>query len=267
MRTPFPSPDLDRPARGSHRQARTVGAVLFAAATWLGVVGHGLAIDPPLDLKLVNKAQTALTQVPELNGFLLGVEVKDRVAVVFGTLPSAELDRRAVDVLKKIPDFRAVRSDVRIDPEKKPFVEPGSPSRFRPDAYPPYQSTIPTGSLMKGPPKGEPPSTDHRRADAAPLAWQYAPGQGPRDEPAPTPAAGNGNVVAVDLSLDQAILVIRQGNPRFAGVRHELRSRVVSLSGTVATWDDVMDLARAISRLPGVERVVVAEVRTTPAGR
>lgn len=264
MRTPILSPDLDRPARGSQRRAGLLRALVAAALLLMGT-SSGSALDPPLNVTLVNKAQTALAQLPELNGYLLGVQVQDREAVVFGTVPSAELERRALDVLKKMAEFRAVRSDLKINPEKKPFVEPGSPSRFRPDDYPPPPATFPAGSLMKGPPLSD------RRVDAAPLAWQYAPGQAPREEPRqvtpPQPPATTSNVVTVDLSLDQAIRVIRQGNPKFAGVRHELKGRIVSLSGTVAAWDDVMDLARAVARLPGVERVVVAEVRTAAPER
>jgi len=257
MRTPVTSPDLDRPAHGSREWwTGTWLTVLLVVAGWVTASEWGFA-DPPLDLQHANQARRALAQDRDLAAFNLGVEVEDRVATLWGTLPGDGLRRRAIELLKTLPEFRAVRSDIMIDPEHKPVVVPVSPSRFGPDEAPPDQP-VPTGSLMKGMPKRDP----------QPLTWQYAPGQRPREE-APkevlaSPAtSGQMVVLAVDLSLDQAILVIRQGDKRFAALRHNVRGRAIYLSGTVTTWEDAMDLARAVSRLPGVERVVLAQVRTS----
>jgi hypothetical protein len=136
-----------------------------------------------------------------------------------------------------------VRSVITLDPERKPAVEPSSPSHFGPREAPP--AALPQGSLMKGTPL----------RDSPPFAWQYAPGE--------TQTSGPAQVATVELSLDQALLVIRNGDKRFVGLRHQLRGREVYLSGSAANWDDVMALARAVARLPGIERVVLSQVRTS----
>jgi hypothetical protein len=64
-------------------------------------------------------------------------------------------------------------------------------------------------------------------------------------------------------SLEQAIDRLRGQEPRFAGLRAEVRGSQVRLSGTVCQLQDAYDLAAAISRLPGVDRVTLDEVRST----
>jgi hypothetical protein len=257
MRPSVPSPALNRLARGSRQRSGLLlgrGTLLWllCVTSWLWTPSL-LRADPPLDLLHLTKARVALSQDRELAAFNLGVEVKDRTVRLFGTLPTADLDRRAVEILKKLPELREVRSEVSIDPEHKPAVEPSSPSHFLPEVTHPAPP-VPSASLTKGSAKREP----------ATLAWQFAPGMAPREEAlrgAP-PSPAQVLVFAADLSLDKAILIICRGEKSFAGLRHELRGRVVYLSGTVAAWDDAMALARAVSALPGVERVVLSQVRT-----
>jgi hypothetical protein len=253
MCTPVTSARLYRPARGSCRGFKREGCdradpiffTLLFGSLWCLSPSSVLA-DDPVHLRSEAKARRALLQDRELASYNLGVEVEDRVAYLWGTLPDDTLLRRAVDILRKLPEVREVRSLVRIDAERLPAIEAGLPSRFRPGkilATPPP----PLGSLMKGVP----------RRDSPPFTWQYAPGQ----EPAPSRL----QVVSVELSLDQAILVIREGDSRFTRLHHELRGREVYLSGAVASWSDLMALAQAIARLPGVERVVLSQIRTAPA--
>jgi hypothetical protein len=48
---------------------------------------------------------------------------------------------------------------------------------------------------------------------------------------------------------------------RFRQLRAEVHGRTVHLRGTAARWEDVHDLARRISRLPGVDRVALEDIR------
>jgi hypothetical protein len=50
---------------------------------------------------------------------------------------------------------------------------------------------------------------------------------------------------------------------RFSGLRGEEREGVVTLSGSVARMDHVLDLASQVARLPGVKEVVVENVHVT----
>src|SRR5262249_31820616 len=67
--------------------------------------------------------------------------------------------------------------------------------------------------------------------------------------------------------LLQSIERIRQAEERFRDVRAEVVDGAVFIRGSVRRGEDQFDLAQQISRLPGVTRVVLAEVRVEPAGR
>jgi hypothetical protein len=59
-------------------------------------------------------------------------------------------------------------------------------------------------------------------------------------------------------TLATAVERIRQSDVRFRSVRAEVRGKTIVLRGSSENRDHVMMLAQALSRLPGVERVVVA---------
>jgi osmotically-inducible protein OsmY len=74
---------------------------------------------------------------------------------------------------------------------------------------------------------------------------------------AAAPAASN---------LTHAIEALRLADERFYRVRVEVRGDVVYLAGTVNSWEHLFELARSVSRLPGVRQVRFGEVRAeTPS--
>jgi hypothetical protein len=62
-------------------------------------------------------------------------------------------------------------------------------------------------------------------------------------------------------SLSQAIEALRLADDRFHKVRVEVRGDAVYLGGTIYCWDHLFELARAVSRLPGVRQVQFEDVR------
>src|SRR5262249_57886015 len=64
--------------------------------------------------------------------------------------------------------------------------------------------------------------------------------------------------------LVQSIERIRQADERFQLVHAEVIDGAVFLRGSVQSGEDQFELAQRISRLPGVTRVVLAEVRVRP---
>ena len=68
--------------------------------------------------------------------------------------------------------------------------------------------------------------------------------------------------MAADLTLEQVVRKVQQSDRRFWRVHPEVRGRVVYLSGSVGRWEDLVELARSLAGLPGVERVVLKQVRT-----
>jgi hypothetical protein len=73
------------------------------------------------------------------------------------------------------------------------------------------------------------------------------------------PTRGSAETAA---GLIHAIERLRQSDARFRAVQTEAQGGVVRLRGVVQRWDDLFELAQAIARLPGVERVVLLDVRT-----
>jgi hypothetical protein len=72
-----------------------------------------------------------------------------------------------------------------------------------------------------------------------------------RVPPAPTAAA------APSPALSAAIERLRQDDPRFRGIQAEVRGGLVLVRGGDTPGEHVMAFAQAVTRLPGVERVVV----------
>lgn len=93
----------------------------------------------------------------------------------------------------------------------------------------------------------EDPSRPRSRPPAASLT------AAPQPEPREQPPSGEAIVLAVER--------LRRLDKRYQGLRAELHGRVVVLRGDVVRGEDAMDLARAVSRLEGVERVVLQQIR------
>jgi osmotically-inducible protein OsmY len=65
-------------------------------------------------------------------------------------------------------------------------------------------------------------------------------------------------------SLLQAVESLRRKDDRFEQIRPEVKGGVVYLRGAVKHSEHLYELARAISVLPGVERVILEGSQTSP---
>ena len=65
--------------------------------------------------------------------------------------------------------------------------------------------------------------------------------------------------------LIESVTRVQRSEPRFGRLRAEVRGKTVHLEGTVQRWSDAHDLAQRIGRLPGVERVVLGDIRMEPS--
>jgi hypothetical protein len=63
--------------------------------------------------------------------------------------------------------------------------------------------------------------------------------------------------------LQSVVEQLRGSDPRFHDVQADVIGGTVRLRGVVARAEDGMELAAKIARLPGVERVILREVRST----
>jgi len=135
---------------------------MFAALVGLGGTGAASAADEiGRDFAHTALARQTLLQDPRLAGLNVGVKVHDRVAVLWGTVPTLDLARRAEDLLRALPEFRIVRSELEIDS----FETPGNvvePPTHLPEPREPRETP-------KGPPVPAPV------APVAPIVAQWTP--------------------------------------------------------------------------------------------
>ena len=81
---------------------------------------------------------------------------------------------------------------------------------------------------------------------------------------APAAALLPPRLAEIKADIGSAVARLIASDARFAGIRGEELHGVVTLSGSAARMDHVLDLARQVSRLAGVNEVVVENVHVTP---
>jgi hypothetical protein len=255
------------------------------------VVGTGLirADDATgRDLRLTLRIRQALLQDERLAALNVGVSVRNGVARLWGTLPSSDLIRRTEEQVRRVLGVTSVASELRVQAPGEPL--PPAPAPHAPPPPPPVpaqewtwrpaqqgRTTPAAPSPAFSAPSGSSAVNPERRTAPAPAApvsrpptlgpgWSPPP---PRDVPPATPgvrllpALDTSRPVAAPTtaeSLPQAVAGLCHKEERFRRVRPEVRGGVVYLHGRVPRWEDLQDLARALARLPGVERVVLEDV-------
>jgi osmotically-inducible protein OsmY len=230
------------------------------------------------DVQLTLQARKALQQDEKLANLNLGVTVRDRVATLWGAARSADLARRAVERLRQVPGLTEVRSEMKAEAAEDALLESFAQlARPRPAAEPPAPPASPGPAALTSQasdpswkprvsPDGEveapPPEGGAPGLILPPVALPRPPLGGASEPPAvllpPAPRATSEN-------LTRAIDALRRGDERFRRVRSEVRDGVVHLGGTVYRWEDLFEMARAVARLPGVQRVILEDVRTEPS--
>ncbi len=255
--------------------AALVRVALLAAAPWTTGV-PAVAGNPPAnaerdayrDLQLTIHARKALQQDAALAQLNLGLRVRGGEARVWGPVPSEELIARALERVRAVQGILKVRNELHVAPAEKepePLLVPQTPAEPQrtasasPDpvsgslgaltgrtikaseVYPDAVRAPPAGGVTLGPP--------------VPLAAPAAPGtQAEQPEPAKTEEPHVAAPPAEPLSV--AVDRVRRSDPRFRGLRLDVRGTAVTVSGSPERGDDVMALAGVLSRLPGVGRVV-----------
>jgi hypothetical protein len=249
-----------------------VGVVAACSAVFGGdetPSGRGTPAALPVerDVKLALKARRVLQEDEDFKDLNLGVRVLGSVIVLWGPVPSADAERKAVRLLRTVPGVREVRSEAYLAADKK--VEP---------IRVPAETAPPTKTQSASP--GEPPAPGGQLTGRTPVlvlppsgrAGAAGPAE-PKEAPAPapvtlgppvtllapvlTPAPQAANPPPAADSLVAAVERLRQGNERFRQVRVEVEGSAVFVLSGSAPAEHVMAFARALSALSGVERVVI----------
>lgn len=232
-----------------------LAALLFGASAGLGRGSEPAA--PPLpdkklttrDIQLSVHARKALAEDAELGPSNLGVRVQNNVAILWGPVPSEALRKRAVEVVKKIQGVHEVKDAdvyVAVAPAavEAPAVpaHPAEPPTHTEAASPPEPATEPVGSLTARP-----------AVESAPVVVLRPP------LPIGDPASTQTVAVPPPEGLAAAVEGVRASEERFRRVDCRLDGDAATLRAGAARGEDVMAFARAISRLPGLARIVVQD--------
>lgn len=257
------------------RYVRSLAVAVLAVAGGAAAVAQRPATAAPAaadtaDVDLARGALAALDADPDLRHFNLVVSVVDRVAVVGGPVGSDALKARAAELVGRVPGVRTVRNGCFVQagneallalvadrPTPRPALPPvGFPRRPIADAAPvvpaPLVPVEPVLVAATDPPPAGQKVVARRPANpgdnvllppvavAAPVAGGFAPA-----------------VLTARPSLADAVEAARRADPRFAGLRAELRADgEVVISGGVRPTD-AWDFADRLRGVPGVMRVVV----------
>jgi hypothetical protein len=282
LMTVAPGTPPDRRALPWFRLRSLVPAILLLLLLPVGALAQPLAGFPhrddwdflTRDTYLMLQARRALLLDPDLAPLNLGVSVHGGVATLWGTAPSVDLAVEAAALLRQLPDLAEVRNELEVDSLLTVDMEPPPPPPLRrphsqqealaaTDRQGPAPGAL-AGRADRGPAPGAaqplpratpaPPGDSVSLLAPVPLSGQPAPAPRP-----PVPASPG-------LTLAQRVVQLRDQEARWHRIQVEVRDRAVILHGVVARGEDLMDLARGVSRLPGVERVVLGNVQVGTPG-
>lgn len=210
----------------------------------------------------------ALTEDPRLAPHTsdVWVEVRGTTAILSGKVPSAVLKQRALFLAGQVKGIADVRGDELqvVAPDgvadlPSPFIE-GVPPRGT------LAGNHKDGHATEEPKKADLPEPEPPRQPVTLLAPIHASDPPAASSPGPIVEILPPRPLAEQPDLSSAVEALRRKEERFGRLKVEVRRKTVYLSGTVARWDDVTDLADAVRRLPGVEAVILDSVREDRSG-
>jgi hypothetical protein len=254
-----------------------------------GLLLVGGAAKPPLpdaDSRLTALARGTLLEDRALAPYNVGVQVHDRVATLWGPLPSEALARRAMQLLRSLPELTAVRSELRVEPDTEParrMRAPSQPPRAsgsglnrvglrRPGTLVGGAVPLPPARVLSQRVAPRRQTTPNRREPVAPprkkkvfVLPAIEVGMGPE---APSPAPARRTAIPrkqpASSELERSLAELRSRDARFRTVAVAVDGGLVFLRAPAVQAEDLYQLAQVISRLPGVERVVVKEGPLSP---
>ncbi|MFN4260236.1 MAG: BON domain-containing protein [Gemmataceae bacterium] len=214
------------------------------------------------DCRCALRVRTALSDEPLLAHHNITVSVRDGDTYLWGLLPSRELVEKAVLITRQVPGVRQVHPRLDVVQSGNPLyeflAEPPRPARPSPR---PSRPSAALASLA---------------ADIQAMEIPAALAVSVEDHgsnPDVMPATTNEQPVVVLLKprifrercgLEAAVEQLRLRDQRFRGIQPEIDGGIVFLRGNVQSWEHLHELARAVAQLPGVERVILDQIRTLP---
>jgi hypothetical protein len=235
-----------------------------ALATLLLCLGTGARAGEPTDLSAYRDlrhtilARQAMLRDGPLAPHNVGVKVHNRIAILWGPVPSLQVRDRALLVLRGLPDLLEVRDETHVEEPETAGPE------FLPEVLPRPDAALPGVGLAAGGWRGvlarRPGEADTPTAVAENVRLRPAPTD-PDEEAAVLPSIA---VPAPVSATEAAIRRLQQSEPRFRGLHVELRAGEARVVGPSARAEDLRALAAAVALVPGVRGVVLEQLASAP---
>ena len=253
-----------------------------------GVTRQPTALPPMTDVMLARAALAVLDADPATSRVNLIVSVSDRVALLGGPVPAADIAAQAERLVRGVPGVADVRNRCFVfahrDPLLKAVADITRPADRRPvelpGVLPGWKPTAVAAAWPAFPPPAD-PSTRVSLKPTAPAATFLLDPAGPAgpstagDAVAWSPVEPKANDVApghltarptapparstADTLWDVA--AVRDADPRFRELTVELRAGTLTVGGAAGRLTDAWQFARAAEGVTGVRRAVVGPVR------
>jgi hypothetical protein len=290
-----------------------IAAILAGMAFPEAVVGQTYVWSAPVDrsmqqtdndLQLTLRIRKSLSQDDNLAQCAVGVAVHDRIAKLWGSVPSDNISRRVEDRVREVLGVGAVHNDLHVmapfDSGPIPGTDSlararsdwleknrGTPAKHSGEAEPGKQQLAlvwrPAATDFPHPPaaaRREPPpvtilgnkvasSSQAANSAAAPSPEVQAPRDMVRITPAlslAVPETPSGRVTTVLSSslrplppdnLTSCIETLRRDQPRYRAISYRVLEGTVFVASALADPSATYEFAQAISRLPGVKKVII----------
>jgi hypothetical protein len=257
-----------------------------------------VATPPPMtDVVLARSALAAIDADAGVRGVNLIVSVVDRVAVIGGPVPSAEVGKRAEAVVRSISGITEVRNNCFVQEKPDPLVKavadrlaagplplvaelPAVVPQSRPAATTeaPARPTDAGFAALTAPPPVLPLAAPVAAADKVVVASRPPIlSTDPTDGFLGTPGSGRSAAVLTGGSVPltppakaafparptdalASADAIRKADARFGALTAEMRDGTLVVGGKADRLSDAWDFAQSLRRVPGVARVVVGGV-------
>lgn len=207
----------------------------------------GQSAESTLDTRLTLRVRQALLKDPAVGQLNLGVTVRSSTAILWGDVTDGNQARRAEELARQVTGILAVQNELRITPPDDPVRDFVQHNRL-PGPTLPRVSMLqrPAGMLTSQPElRASTPASEQGVTLLPPLALTAPPAATARLD-----------------DLSSSVEKLTASDPRFRGLRPEIEGGIVRLRGSAGRWEDVMELAQILSRVGGVERVILQDVRT-----
>jgi hypothetical protein len=209
------------------------------------------------DLQLTLRARQALTADMLLAHCHLGISVRQSVATLWGDVPSIELCQRAENRIRQVPGILQIVNDLRVRSKAASATQaPATPEKKKTSDTPIPRPGHASAALADRENHGRIAGTTAGRPSLPPIVLQ------PVQPQAIAPVLLSPPIrLESAQGLEERLRELTDADKRFHDLRAAVIGKMVYLRGSVPAMEDVFILAQEVSRLPGVERVIIEHVR------